>query len=442
MRNGAEIRVRSRGGYRSGLTTVAGLAIVVGMPLAVGSATAEAASPADQGVTATTIKVGVPVIDFAALQAVGVKLNDGNFQDDYSALIANMNAHGGIDGRKIVPYFTLANPAVTSSGTMACTQLTEDDHVFVSMAPVYPDCYQITHDTPVITGGLPSTIPASAAPDFSLTPPGAAYDPIELAALKNKGVFKGKKVGIYYGQDVDAAEAKSVQADLEKLHVDVALLAGENVPATDTVASDQATQTIALRFKSAGVNEVIGVGGSGATDWPRALLDTQSTYKAPWIATNVTDIQSNVAAAKGANPYLDNVMTASPVPTAYQQWQDPAIQKCYQIVHKAYPNDSIAIPPNPNGANAAAAGSNTTYAALEAACQNLAMLAKIADAAGKNLTVASFTKAGEGLRNVTFPGSGGPVSFGPGQPYATGHANILKYSTKSGTLVPESSTQG
>jgi hypothetical protein len=428
--------------YRYGLTAVAALAVVFGGTVGLDPSGAGAASPANQGVTATTIRVGIPVIDFAALKAVGVNLNDGNFQDAYSSLIANMNAHGGIDGRKIMPYFTLANPAVTSSGTTACTQLTEDDHVFVSMAPVYPDCYQVTHDTPVITGALPSAIPASAAPDFNLTPPGAAYDSVELAAFKNQGAFKGKKVGIYYGTDTDEAEAKSVQADLEKLHVNVALSAGENVPATDTVASDQATQTIALRFKSAGVNEVIGVGGSGATDWPRALLDTQSTYKPPWIATNVTDIQSNVAAAKGANPYLDNVMTASPVPTAYQQWQDPAMQKCYQIAHKAYPNDPIAIPPNPNGANAAAAGSNTTYAALEAACQNLAILAKIADAAGKNLTVASFTKAGEGLRNVTFPGSGGPVSFGPNQPYASGRATILQYNTKSGTLVPAPSTQG
>jgi hypothetical protein len=429
-------------GYRHGLAALAAFAVVFAGTAALDPAGAAAASPADQGVTATTIKIGIPVIDFAALQAVGVKLNDGNFQDAVKALTANMNAHGGIDGRKIVPYFTLDNPAVTSSSTSSCTQLTEDDHVFVALSPVYPDCYQVTHDTPVITGGLPGTIPANAAPDFNLTPPGAAYDPVELAAFKNRGTFKGKTVGIYYGSDIDKAEAQSVQTDLKKLHVNVALFAGENVPATDTVASDQATQTIALRFKSAGVNEVVAVGGSGATDWPRALLDTQSTYKPPWIATNVTDITSNVAAAKGANPFLDNVMTASPVPTAYAQWQDPAIQKCYQIVHKAFPNDAIAAPPNPNGANAAADGSNTTYAAVEAECQDLAILAKIADAAGKNLTVASFTKAGEGLRNVTFPGSGGPVSFAPNQPYAAGRATILQYSTKSGTLVPASATTG
>ena len=104
-------------------------------------------------------------------------------------------------------------------------------------------------------------------------------------------------------------------------------------------------------------------------------------------------------------------------------------------MHKAFPSDQIAPPANPNGADAAANGSNDTYAAVESTCQNLAILSEIAERAGKNLTVASFTKAGYGLRNVTFPGSGGPVSFGPSQPYAIGKTNILVFNTKSGTLV-------
>jgi len=41
--------------------------------------------------------------------------------------------------------------------------------------------------------------------------------------------------------------------------------------------------------------------------------------------------------------------------------------------------------------HAAAASTDTTYTSVVEACQNL--------------TVASFTKAGYGLRNVTFPGS-------------------------------------
>jgi hypothetical protein len=420
---------------RSSLAFIGSLVALLGATLVTDPINAGAASPADQGVTSTTIKIGIPVIDFAALAAVGVKLNDGNFQDAFGALTADMNKHGGIDGRKVVPYFVLSNPAVPSSGVASCSKLTEDDHVFIVLLPVYPDCYQATHDTPVIGGSLPGTLPSSAAPDFSLSPPDAAYDPVQLAAFKTRGVFKDKKVGIYYGTQSDAPEAQVVQSDLKKLHVDVVPMAGVSAPATDTVAVDQDTESIALKFKSEGVNEVIGVGGSGVTDWARGLNDLQSTYKPPWIATSVTDLASNLASAKGGNPYYDNVMTSSPVPSAYQGWQDPAIQKCYSIVHKAYPSDAIAPPANPNGPNADSNGSDTTYAAVEAACQSLAILATIADRAGKDLTVASFTKAGYGLKNVTFPGTGGPLSFAPGRPYAIGRPNVLVYDRKSGTMV-------
>ena len=427
---------------RSGLTFMSSLVIVLGSTLAVDPTGVGASSPADQGVTSTTIRVGFPVINFPALAVVGVHLNDGNFQDAISALTAYMNAHGGIDGRRIVPFVALDDPALTASSLAVCTQLTEDDHVFIVMAPVYPDCYQGTHDTPVIAGTLPGTLPANAAPDFSLTPPDEAYDPIQFAAFRKAGVFKGKKVGIYYGSGVDAPEAKLVQSDLKRLDVDVVQFAGNDAPPTDTAAVDEDTQTIALRFKSEGVNEVVAVGGSGATDWPRALNNLQVTYKPPWIATNYTSISSDVAAAKGGNPYYDNVMTSDPAPSTYQAWQDPAIQKCYRIVHKAYPSDPISPPPNPNTPAAASDSSNATYAAVASVCVTLAVLAAIADHAGKDLTVASFTKAGYGLRNVTLPGSMEPVSFAPNEPYVLGTPHLLVYSVKLGTLVPASSRVG
>jgi hypothetical protein len=421
---------------------VASLIVVVGAALIPMSTPAGAASPADLGVTPTTIRIGIPVIDFPALQAVGVFINDGNFQDAYTALTASINAHGGIDGRKVVPSFVETNPAVASSGTTSCDALTEDDHVFVVMLPVYPECYQVTHDTPVIDGSIPVTVPASAAPDFNLVPPGTAYDPVQFAAFVKRGTFKGKKIGIYYGSPVDQAEATEVQSDLKKLHVDVVLLAGSSAPATDTVAVDQATQTIAQRFQNGGVNEVIAVGPSGATDWPRSLKDTQSSYKPPWIATQEGSLSDVVGSAKGGNPYLDNVMASSPTPSVYQQWQDPAMQKCDAIVRKAYPSDPIAPPVNPTSPSAAASGTDTTYAAVESACQNLAILTAIADRAGKNLTVASFTKAGYGLKNVTFPGSGGAVSFGTNQPFALGPTNFVVYDVKSGSLVAAPGAQG
>ena len=78
-----------------------------------------------------------------------------------------------------------------------------------------------------------------------------------------------------------------------------------------------------------------------------------------------------------------------------------------------------------------------TQAVLEA-CQYLGLFDDIATAAGKNLTTASFTKAGYALKNADIPGIG-TVSFGPNQAYATGPVTIYKYSPTSETLVPASS---
>ena len=94
-----------------------------------------------------------------------------------------------------------------------------------------------------------------------------------------------------------------------------------------------------------------------------------------------------------------------PAPT--RSGRIPAIKQCATEVHKAYPSDTITPPVNPTSAQAAANSTDTTFQSVIEACQYMALFAKIADAAGKHLTVASFTKAGYGLKNVTIPGSGG-----------------------------------
>ncbi len=325
----------------------AALVTVLGTMVVVSPTAAGASSPADQGVTAKTIAVGLPYVNFAALKSLGVTIDDGSFPDAYNAVIAMINKKGGVNGRKLVLSTAEMNPAVPAEAASSCTQLTEDDHVFVAIAPVFPDCYQATHDTPVIMGSLPGTLPASAPPDFSLIPPDANFDPLQLAAFKKAGDFKGKKVAVFYGADSDAPEVKVVQDSLKKLGVPVVLTAEDSVQATDAVASDQEVQSISQRFQNAGVNVVIGVGGSGSTTWPRAQLDNQSTYKPLYIATSESSLISYVESTKGANPYLKYVLAASTAPTFYQQWKDPAIQKCVAAVKKAYPSDTITPPVNP-----------------------------------------------------------------------------------------------
>jgi hypothetical protein len=72
-------------------------------------------SPPSQGVTATTIRVGIPYVDLSAVRQFGITLDQGNYPDAYNALISNINAHGGINGRRLA---SIIRPA---SGDAAST---------------------------------------------------------------------------------------------------------------------------------------------------------------------------------------------------------------------------------------------------------------------------------------------------------------------------------
>ncbi|MGH8996261.1 MAG: hypothetical protein ACRDYB_09585, partial [Acidimicrobiales bacterium] len=100
-----------------------------------------AGAASTQGVTAKTIRIGVPYVDVAAVKSVGVSLDWGNVTDAYKAVIANVNSHGGINGRKIVPFIIAVDPTGSAPAATTCTQLTQDDKIFVALAPLMPACY-------------------------------------------------------------------------------------------------------------------------------------------------------------------------------------------------------------------------------------------------------------------------------------------------------------
>jgi hypothetical protein len=211
------------------------------------------------GVTATTIRVGIPYVDLSDVRQFGITLDQGNYPDAYNALISNINAHGGIDGRRLVPYLVAVNPVGTAPATTACTQLAEDDSVFVAIAPQQTDCYVQQYHLPVIAGSF-QIVQSDAAPNFTLEPPLAAYDPVQLAAFASSGVFKGKKVGLFGGGKTDERELQAVQAALKTLGVRVVKSAVDSAPAGDEAATYQQAATITQIFQSAGVDEVVAVG--------------------------------------------------------------------------------------------------------------------------------------------------------------------------------------
>jgi hypothetical protein len=404
-------------------TIVGAVVMAMTMCALLGPGPVSAASGATQGVTATTIRVGIPYVDVSALKAVGVNLNFGNVPDAYKAIINNINAHGGINGRKIIPYIVGVNPVGTAPAATACTQLTEDDDVFVVMAPLQPPCYQ-EHNTPVLMGLFTGSTPPGAQPDFTLTPPDSAFDPLQLTVYKKLGLFKNKKVGLFAGNTSDESELKIVEAALAKLHVDVIQTAVDSAPEGDTDAGNEQVSVISEKFLSTGVNEVVAV-GTGANAWPEGLGAIQSTYNPSWIAISVSNPAGTLTDPE--RPYIKKMTYALATPPGETVWKES--QSCVSVIRKAYPSDNI------NAYRITLPNSELSYIGPENACTDLALFVAIAKAAGKQLTVSSFDRAGYGLRNVLIPGAGGAVSFAPGRSYAIGAMYIGHYESSVGTVV-------
>jgi ABC-type branched-subunit amino acid transport system substrate-binding protein len=405
---------------------VAGALLTSLMAATVGINPASAALNATQGVTPTTIRVGVPYIDVgaAALRASGVDVNFGNEPDAFNAVIKNINQHGGINGRKIVPYIVAVNPVGTAPAATACTQLTEDDSVFVVIGPLQATCY-LEHNVPVVESIDPPSTSQTVAQDFSATPPAVALDPLELSAFAKQGIFRHKKVALIGGNTEDRSEVATVQSDLAKLHVPVVTTAVISAPQGDDAAINTQIGPIAQRFQAYGANEVVAV-GTAASVWPIALTAIQSTYNPPWVATTESDL--TVASGDG-EAYLTNMVTASPQGNPAAIWNNTGMQRCAHIIKKTYPSDQI------RAYNATLPQSEATWSAVEEACTFMALFDDIATAAGRNLTVSTFVHAGYGLKRVVLPGSNASLSFGPNRPYAHGPLYLVHYDPSTKVLV-------
>ena len=92
--------------------------------------TAESSAPPETfptgpapGVTDATIKVGITYVDLKAIGDVA-SLNHGDYELAYRAVIDDINANGGINGRTIEPVFAPVNPIGTEPAEAACVQLT------------------------------------------------------------------------------------------------------------------------------------------------------------------------------------------------------------------------------------------------------------------------------------------------------------------------------
>jgi hypothetical protein len=377
---------------------------------------------ATPGVTSNQITLGVTYVDLSQLQSV-VNINFGDWRKIYQAVINDLDAKGGINGRKVVPDYAPVQPVGTVPAEDACVKLTEDDHVFAVTGFFLADaplCYlNDQHRTPVINGTITAQYLAQAkAPWFSLEPTDSTYSEI-IDAFAADGAFKGGKVGIEVDLPSQNLYNSVIAPALKRNHVS-GPVATITATTGDAVATQQQASVIATKFQSQGINKIVLVGTS-ALQFAQAL--EQTNYRPRLIVPNYASLSAYVQAPGNT---LDVAATSLGAFLA-TNFHDPALQQCFQVVTRAtgYNIQEVAGPGQPDYRSSATI-----------ACDSIGLFAAIARAAGRNLNVASFGQAAQKAGSFNIPGYG-TITYNAKTHSFNTPVYIYRYNPALKALVPD-----
>jgi hypothetical protein len=362
-----------------------------------------------RGVTATTIKVGFSYIDLEALAKQGIiKISHGPYEAIIKALVADVNKSGGINGRQL-QLFTAKYSAIGNTGQLAaCTQLTEDDQVFVVLNGLLNDnnlCIVQQHSTALIGGGTTALTPANLAraraPWASASATSERSIDALVKALEQNNGLKGHTLGVYAAQIANKPLIDAAVKALTDAGYPPAQTALNDAPDNDTQAATAKDKVIAQRFMNAHVDTVIDVGQF----IPGADFDAAGYHPSLYSLDT-----GNVAAAAFTNPLgkfpIVAALGASKSPDP--EMQNATFKHCADV-YKQASGQTIQSQLQED-----VAGKSSGNVAMQIACTTLQIFVAGAKAAGPNLTNATLEKGIESLGKIDLA-NGTVGSFGPGK---------------------------
>jgi hypothetical protein len=352
------------------------------------------------GVTDDTIRIGVTYVDLDAVRQF-VDLDQGDYEASYQALIDEVNADGGINGRTIEPVFAPVSPLGTVPAEEACVRLTEDEDVFAVVGFFQDDAVTcpLQHQTAVVGGVVTSArYDQAAAPWFTTDAGSEDSEAAAIEAMYNAGELDGNVA--VFGSVLNQAQVEDeVLPQLEGLGVDPVETAILDAPQDDAAAQNQATAVIAERFRAADVDTVLAV-GSAAVPLANGLAPLD--YRPRLLFTSTISVE---AYTKGVDPDLSMFEGAVLGSVANQVFDEEAMQDCLATLEDAglgpYEDPADVEPSEP-----------VPFVSASRACRDVALFRAIADAAGTELNYGSFQQAGETL-TVHLPGAEDDYAFGP-----------------------------
>jgi Periplasmic binding protein len=374
-----------------------------------------------KGVTADTIKLGLSYPDLEALAKQGlIKVDNGDYAKIGQVLVDDINKNGGVNGRKIELAIAKYSVLEPSAQTAACTQLTEDDKVFLILGGFIAEnnlCAIQQHATPVIFGygaGFNQIILAKAKAPFTTY---EASDERSTGALikllDQQGSLKGKKIGLYGTLATAKPLLDLTKTDLEAAGYQVTDSAVNDVPASDVQAFNAQDKLIGNRFMDKGVDTVfVQVTVPPGANWDAigfhpSMYSPQASLVTSGAFTNGYDkfpLVAGVQANANDNVSLDSA----------------AFRHCREV-WKAATGLEVTTP-----AEEAKSGKSTGFAAMGTICTALQMFVEGAKKAGGNLTPETWLNGLESVGKIELAAS--PIaSFAPNKPDGQDSFQLVKY---------------
>jgi hypothetical protein len=273
--------------------------------------------PAGPGVTATTVTVGLHLADpnqdtyLKALGAQGVSTGDEKGEAD--AVIAYINSHGGVAGRRLVPvlhYYATNSESFSAMYQEACAAFTQDTKVFAAISTsefqqldVLATCLKGAGSLLVFQNRLlwDQQVFDSYAP-YVYSPSYLRGDrwAVVVDGLAAQGFFgPGSRVGLIY---MDSPAAIRVKDRVVKPRIAAhggSVVAEASVPNYDSITglsdASSAMASAVLQFRSAGASQVFAVGTNG-TGYFFFPAEAESQAYRPRYGFDSTEIPQIVAA--------------------------------------------------------------------------------------------------------------------------------------------------
>jgi hypothetical protein len=361
-----------------------------------------------RGVTETSIKVGVAVPDFDALQSAGIANYQGDADIAFQAFIDVINDNGGVFGRQIDPVYVSFDFLDPSSQDVACAEFVDDHEVFIvlyGLLTANNTCLTELNQTMVMTRSFQTSELRERSGDTLWLQLNASDDErvrILGTAVHEAGRLEGKTIGILASASQgDGLEGRVLQEVLADLGYESTLLIGE-AGQGDPVATAAERALFAENFTTAGVDYLFDLTGGGNTagDFADVGFTPELAFKAIGPSVDGADDRSVLDGAIGVGEITEAAMLVD----------DDFITNCIDVVIAANPDLAEEILYLPTG-DEQAAGKRSWVNPIMIACDQTRLFDMIGEIAGADLTNDSFRAALDELGPVDLYGYG-QASFG------------------------------